>query len=264
MNNDIPERKVFYKTALDHIESTVLDLSYSISFDKQNLNSHVHSSQIADIILQCASHIESISKDLFTDYGFNIKNVPRKKLKYDNCLRKVIQAWQLEQRLVVSAPFLVGLQSVLFKPLKFNSQIKLDNQILPTWRWNKVYQSLKHDLISSQNKASIGMLLNILSVQMLLTTYYCDPICISSFSTFAEHATLPVVSKIFKPVFIETEHLSSKHDIDRATFLVLRSPSPYADANRFGHNMITILNKGNKRQIDDGIIERLKTGDYEN
>lgn len=262
MNDNIPERKVFYREALNHIESTTLDLSYSISFDKQNLDSHVHSSQIADLILQCASHIESISKDLYIDNGLNVDSTPRRKLKYDNCLRKIVQMWQLEQRVVVLAPSIVKLRGALFRPFRFNSRTKFGSQTLPTWRWNKVYQSIKHDLISSQDKASIGMLLNILSVQMLLTVYYCDPICISSFSTFAEHAAIPVVSRIFRPLFIDTKHPGSAHNISGATFLVLRSP--YADANRFGHNMITILNKSNKKQIDDNIIKRLEAGDYEN
>lgn len=261
MNNDIQSRKAFYAAALNHIESVVLDLSYSISFDRQNLDNHVHSSQIADIILQCASYIESISKDLFIDYGFNVKNIPRGKLKYDNCLRQIVKTWDLEQRVVV-APTIIGLHDVKFHPLRFNSKTKFNKQILPTWRWNKVYQSIKHDLVSSQNIATIGILLNILSVQMLLTTYYKNPICVSSFSTFAEHAAVPVVSKIFKPLFIDIDRQKALCSANKATFLILRSQ--YADFNRFGHNMITILNRNNCAKINDDIIERLKVGDYEN
>ena len=262
MNSNIAERKSFYTTALDHIESVVEGLSYNITFDKSNLNSHVHSSQIADIILQCASYIESISKDLFIDYDFNDKNTPRWKLKYDNCLRAIIQAWGLEQRALPFAPSIIGLQGIQFRPLKFNSKTKFNNELVSTWRWNKVYQAIKHDLVSSQHEATIGMLLNILSVLVLLTTYYCDPICASSFLLFTEHAAIPTVSRLFRPLFADIKAVNSRLSIGKATFLILRQR--YADYSRLGHNIITVLNKNNETQVNDRVIERLKEDDYEN
>lgn len=171
----------FYKVNYMQIEKQIVELSYQISFDDENLSSNVHSLKIANLILECANQIESIAKDLYFENG---GKGARDKVFYDHdCLFKLLNDWKLQNRLVILTlnsssitkkefkyymPFYHTLKNVLVT----NSSGDKIKEKRPNYPWNKSYQALKHDYINSIEKhATLNNLLLISSMLYLLICY---------------------------------------------------------------------------------------------
>ena len=150
------------------IEKEVIDLSYFISYDFLNLN--VHSPYICDLILRCASDIESISKDIYIDYFDN--NADRSKIKFDyDCIDKMIKEWSLNYRvLFVKDKYRLDPISEFIKPFEMTTINNKSNFL-----WNFSYQALKHNKIGSiESFANLRYLFSALGALFLLNIYYLD------------------------------------------------------------------------------------------
>jgi hypothetical protein len=169
------------------IEREVITLSYDVMFDDANFDNDVHSIKIAELILRCASQIESISKDLFFENG---GTGDRNKVRFDHdCLYKIMNDWHLENRTVylnLVASKLTKPKYIEYKPFKHvlkNVTIGFDRttktkirEKRPTYSWNVAYQELKHDFMGSVEKcATIHNLLSIVATLYTLSIYYGNP-----------------------------------------------------------------------------------------
>lgn len=171
----------FYNVNYLQIEKQIVELSYQISFDDENLSNNVHSLKIANLILECANQIESIAKDLYFENGGQGE---RDKVYYDHdCLYKLLNDWKLQNRIVVLTlnssnitrnefkcykPFAHTLKNVLV----FDNNGNKVKDKRPNYEWNKSYQALKHDYINSIKKyATLKNLLLISSMLFLLISY---------------------------------------------------------------------------------------------
>ena len=208
----------FYKVNYLQIEKQIVELSYQISFDDENLSNNIHSLKIANLILECASQIESIAKDLYIKNG---GKRARDKVYYDHdCLFKLLNDWKLQNRHVILilnsssitrdefkcyAPFSHTLKNVLV----YDSNGNKIKEKRPNYPWNKSYQALKHDYINSIKKhATLNNLLLISSMLYLL-------ICYQSFSKVKTTERKPELKN--EESYIYSSELFSLETINVAT-----------------------------------------------
>lgn len=171
----------FYNVNYLQIEKQIVELSYQISFDDENLSKDVHSLKIANLILECANQIESIAKDLYFENGGQGE---RDKVYYDHdCLYKLLNDWKLQNRVVVltlNSSDITRNEFKYYKPFAhtLKNALVVDNngdkvkEKRPNYPWNKSYQALKHDYINSITKhATLNNLLLISSMLFLLLNY---------------------------------------------------------------------------------------------
>lgn len=171
----------FYNVNYLQIEKQIVELSYQISFDDENLSKDVHSLKIANLILECANQIESIAKDLYFENGGQGE---RDKVYYDHdCLYKLLNDWKLQNRVVVltlNSSDITRNEFKYYKPFAhtLKNVLVVDNngdkvkEKRPNYPWNKSYQALKHDYINSITKyATLNNLLLISSMLFLLLSY---------------------------------------------------------------------------------------------
>lgn len=163
-----------YWGAYKNLEKEVIDLSINILFDDDNFNNNVHSMTIADLILRAASFLESISKDLYFE---NDGKGDRAKLAYDHdCLYKILIDWGLKHRevkLKLATHTLTKEKYIFYRPFEYEEVKKWRNQERPIYQWNKSYQALKHDLLTSiPTHGTIYSLINIMSALYILCSYF--------------------------------------------------------------------------------------------
>lgn len=128
-----------YKKILNHIETEVIDLSYSISFKAEQEN--VYSPRIADLILRSGSLLESIIKE---KYG-------KTNVKYDEDY--VIKKLGLGNKIVIVTFLDYKFPKKIFTPFKKNQE-RLNKTFTnkhakgsEQYSWNNAYQSLRHQFL---------------------------------------------------------------------------------------------------------------------
>ncbi|MBP1222901.1 hypothetical protein [Flavobacterium sp. 1355] len=154
-----------YWPVYKNLEAGVLNLSYSIHIDDNQLN--VYSSQISDLILRASAEIESISKELYKLNG----GTKTTKIRYDtDALEHLNSLWKLEQKvaLISSANCFQTIKEL--KPFVKNETSTFHGQ--PTYTWNNSYQNLKHDRANSLQFGNLKYLFDIMSALFILNLYY--------------------------------------------------------------------------------------------
>lgn len=155
-----------YRNLYKHLENKVVDLSYQIKFVEKNFETY--SIWIADLILQAASQMESIAKKLYkneTQEWYEASCKWKTNFYFDfDCIEKFIKDRQIDKRIIELKE-----SDLQFSP--FIKNTKRFNSTKLTFYWNSWYQYLKHDLLSSQEKANIRCLLDIMSALFLLNLY---------------------------------------------------------------------------------------------
>lgn len=130
--------------------------------DKQLI---VYWSKIIDLILRCASEIESISKDLYKMNWWT--KTDSKDIIFDSdALALLCDAWKIDEKIVIFSHyncFVTNADMIKFKPLK-----QIDR------KWNKNYQKLKHDRWSNIETGNLKTLIRIMWALYLLNLYYAD------------------------------------------------------------------------------------------
>lgn len=154
-----------YWISYKNLELEVIDLSYNIAFEDKNLT--VYSSKIAEIILKCATYIESVSKDLYIENSKTKKE--RDKIKFDReAIDYLDKNWDLELKKVFIVSPHINFSFKEISPFEINAGKKL-------YKWNDSYQNLKHDIMICMSEyANIDYLIQIMSALYLLNLYYLN------------------------------------------------------------------------------------------
>lgn len=167
-----------YWKSYTEIESRIIEISRNIEFDDLNFNNNVHSVVIANLILQCAANIESIAKDIYLNNFANTGEV-RNKLHYDyDCVVRIIDEWQLKERIVICClvPDGCSENNRIYEPFNNHKKMKEWSNIkVPVWDWNEAYQAIKHDYVNSiPHNATLHNLIEIAATFYILILYYED------------------------------------------------------------------------------------------
>lgn len=175
-----------------NIEKEIADLSYSICFDDNQLNTY--SPQINELILRTAVEVEAISIDLYQKHCTN----PREKISYDKAISELDAKFKLGK-----IPILISLESSYFSD---NERIFFPFKDWHTWEnekndthtiggWHCAYQMLKHNNLNDKyltmtRYGTLRFLLKIASALFLLNS-----ICNSS-GRFALNSKLFIIVHI--------------------------------------------------------------------
>lgn len=161
-----------YWTVYKRIEEEVLELSYNVVFDDNQVR--VYSMKIAELILKCAIEVEAIAKDLYKNNGGNMQpvdeNGDNRVLYFDtDCIQHLVDIWSISSKEIyltcTEFSFVEKLQ--VLKPLHKANRRGSSGSL-----WKRAYMSIKHDRNNQLNKATIENLINILGALYVLNLYY--------------------------------------------------------------------------------------------
>lgn len=152
-----------YWPVFKNIERRIEELTFSIHINDDHLS--VYSSLITDIILRCASEIESISKDLYRENGG--KKAGNIKFDFD-ALEYLNEIWGVEDKTVILTNPNCFQSNRVISPFAKN-ELKGERAICG---WNNSYQNLKHERSSSICFGSIKYLFEIMAALYVLNVYY--------------------------------------------------------------------------------------------
>lgn len=154
-----------YYPVYKNLERGVLDLSYSIHIDDDQLRTY--SSQISDLILRASAEIESISKELYKSNG----GTKTDHIKYDSdALFHLNSIWKLDKKIIIISSQNCFQTIKELKPFVQNEISTIHGR--QTYSWNISYQNLKHDRANSLNFGSVKYLFDIMSALFILNLYY--------------------------------------------------------------------------------------------
>lgn len=226
------------------LERELINLSYYISIDDDNLKADVHSLQIANLIIRIATQIESISKDLYRD---EIRCDTSEKLYYDRCIYELLKKWRLKERkldIILQTANLSALNRAI-APLNYEKtkSIGKNKFEVPEWEWNNVYQSLKHDYLAYIPKATVRILIDILGVLFILNIYFRDQTIESTITGFTELINLDNSSNVYSArVFDNTQQFNKESSIAESSFIIVYGLFA-SDNHSIAHRYETKLNK---------------------
>ena len=147
-----------YWSTYKQIEKEVLELSYNIAFDDDQLE--VYSSKILDLILRISTNVESLYLDIYrVDYGEDIEI--GKAIKY------AAKKYRLEEKVIHISHENFSIKTMCtIKPFQYKKKSKDD--------FYSVYNALKHNRAKNFHKATICILLRSLAALYALNVIYDD------------------------------------------------------------------------------------------
>lgn len=154
------------------LEREVVSLFNIIHISDVQLN--VFSLKISDLILRCCVEIESLSKKIYNDNGFNTNGKQPDKLKFDyDCLKKLDDEWGLcSKKLVISNPFIYLSDSAReIVPFQFCYIDKNKETSVEYCKWKKAYMALKHDRFNNMEQGNLRNLFYSLGALFLLVVF---------------------------------------------------------------------------------------------
>jgi hypothetical protein len=163
MNNN------FYWTVYKNLESELIDLSNSIHIDDKQLE--VYSIKIAELILRTVVEIESLSKTLYFENGGE-KSYDNNLFFDTDCLDLLEKKWLLSKKhVVVTAPnfYLTKNENKILTPLQ-----KANKRGTSSSDWQKAFQAIKHDRVTSLPKANLKHLIRSLAALFVLNVFNND------------------------------------------------------------------------------------------
>ena len=158
-----------YWSVYKNLERELLGLSNLIHIDDEQLK--IYSIKISELLIRTVVEIESISKKL---YFLNGGTKPDdNELFFDtDCLALLEKKWQLSKKhLLVSATnFYFNLdENKILTPLK-----KADKRGTSSSDWQKAYQAIKHNRVTSLTKGNLKHLIRAMGSLFILNLYYKD------------------------------------------------------------------------------------------
>jgi len=149
------------------IEREFNQLLSFIHVDDEQLN--VYSSKISELILRSVSEIESISKELYYQYGGTKKG----NIHFDyEALSYLDDLWNLSSKIILITS-LHSFQSVkVITPFNKDFNRAKGN----TYSWNNAYQALKHYRAENLKLGTIDNLFKAASALYLLNIYFKDQV----------------------------------------------------------------------------------------
>ena len=159
-----------YKT----LEKEVLELANQIHFDDKQ--AEVYSVKLAELLIRCATEIESLSKTLYRELGGNMTPIDNetgleRNLYFDkDCIKFLEDKWHISKKIVeVIAP------NFYFTSDKYCSLTPLHNaHKIGRCSWKKAYQAVKHDRTNNLEHATVANVVSALAALYLLNIYYRD------------------------------------------------------------------------------------------
>lgn len=122
---------------------------------------------IADLLIRTCVEIESISKELYYDFGGEKPRGDKDIFFDEDCLKLIDKKCQTHKKVVViSCPFfnLTKAENISFRPLKEAHKRQGTD-------WEKAYQAVKHDRYSSISQGTVKNLLHAMGALYLLNIY---------------------------------------------------------------------------------------------
>jgi len=159
----------FYWIVYKNIEKELIDLSNLIHVDDKQIE--IYSVKIAELLLRTVVEVESISKTLyFQNGGTKPDDIG---LFFDtDCIDLLEKKWLLSKKQVyVSAPnfYFTLLDNQVLTPLK-----KANKRGTSSSDWQKAYQAIKHNRVTSLPKANLKHLIRAMAALYILNLYYKD------------------------------------------------------------------------------------------
>lgn len=126
------------------------------------------SPHIADLLVRCCVQIEAISKELYFNHG-GTKKRGDNSIRFDmDCLKLIDKLWETHnKKVLIVAPLfhLIDEKNKVLNPLREAHK----------WQgtyWERCYQAVKHDRVSSLSKGNVKAFLHALAALYLLNLYY--------------------------------------------------------------------------------------------
>lgn len=159
----------FYWTVYKNLERELIDLSNLIHIDDKQIE--IYSVKIAELLLRTVVEIESISKSLYFQNGGTKPDDIN--LFFDtDCIDLLENKWLLSKKQVqISAPnfYFTLSENRILTPLK-----KANKRGTSSSDWQRAYQAIKHNRVTSLPKANIKHLLRAMASLYILNLYYND------------------------------------------------------------------------------------------
>lgn len=211
----------FYWTVYKNLEKELTALSDLIHIDDHQLD--IYSIKIAELLLRTSVEIESISKALyFKNGGAKPDDI---NLFFDtDCLDLLENKWQLSKKQVqVSAHnFYFALpENQVLTPLK-----KANKRGTSSSDWQKAYQAVKHNRVTSLPKANLKHLIRAMAALYLLNIYFNDNSYLLEKDSSGVNFDRNIGSSIFSiklhinhSISVGTDY-SKNNDFDESTYLL--------------------------------------------
>ncbi len=154
---------LYWPTYLN-IESEFNKLLQIVHIDDSQIN--IYSAKISELILRCASEIESLSKELYKMYG----GIKKGNIHFDYvALKHLEDKWLLSKKVIIISSLNTFLTQKVFNPFELDFQ-KDDKSY--TYGWNYAYQAIKHDRAKNLKQGSVKNLFKISAALFILNLYY--------------------------------------------------------------------------------------------
>lgn len=159
----------FYWNVYKNLEKELVDLSNLIHVDDKQLE--IYSIKIAELIIRTVVEIESISKTLYFQNGGT--KLDDTNLFFDtDCIELLENKWVLSKKNVqVSASnfYFTQPENKILTPIK-----KANKRGSSSSDWQKAYQSIKHNRVTSLPKANLKHLVRAMAALFVLNLYHSD------------------------------------------------------------------------------------------
>lgn len=147
-----------YWSTYKQIEKEVLELSYDIAFNDEQLE--VYSPKILDLIIRISTNIESLYLDIYrVDFG--------KDIEIGQAIKDVAKKYKLEEKIIHISHENFSIKNMRnIKPFQYKKKSKDD--------FYSTYNALKHDRAKNLHKATIYALIRSLAALYALNVIYDD------------------------------------------------------------------------------------------
>ncbi len=226
-----------YWPVYKNLEAELLELANYIHFDDKQAN--VYSVKLAELLIRCATEIETLSKALYKELGGDMTPIDNKTgtnrdLYFDtDCINLLEDKWHIGKKVVniigVNFYFVSDDSCQLTPLLNANKRGKCN--------WKKAYQAVKHDRINNLNQATIANVVSALAALYLLNVYYRDetirtysagPTIATDTSLGSEIFSILATSKIPDMILADKEN----EGYDKFTYLIIMSDDLYTAINQ--------------------------------
>jgi hypothetical protein len=157
----------FYWPIYKNLERELTELSNLIHIDDKQLE--IYSIKIAELLLRTSIEIESISKVLYFENG-GTKEDDNNLFFDSDCLNLLEALWQLSKKQIqISATnfYFTELENITLTPLR-----KANKRGASSSDWQKAYQAVKHNRVTSLPKANLKHLIRAMGALYILNLYY--------------------------------------------------------------------------------------------
>jgi len=157
----------FYWPIYKSLERELIELSNLIHIDDRQLE--IYSIKIAELLLRTCVEIESISKALYFENG-GVKDDDNNLFFDTDCLNLLETLWQLSKKQIQISSinfYFTKLENISLTPLK-----KANKRGASSSDWQKAYQAVKHNRVTSLSKANLKHLIRAMGALYILNLYY--------------------------------------------------------------------------------------------